>query len=73
MSSATAAGLPRITMSMSFAWRARGQGQGILSSANESSSMVMMTTGALGVRGPRSANCPLSALSSLFTRKPEKS
>ncbi len=35
--------------------------------------MVMMTTGAVGVRGPRSANCPLMAFSSLFTRKPEKS
>ncbi len=35
--------------------------------------MVMMTTGAVGVRGPRSANWPLIAFSSLFTRKPEKS
>src|SRR5262250_3263094 len=45
----------------------------MFSSAKESSSMVMMTTGAVGGRGPRRANCPLTALSSLLVRKPEMS
>jgi len=65
ISRAIAAGLPRLTMSRNLACSALGQGQGMLSSTKESSSMVTMTTGVRGARGPRSVNCALTALSSL--------